>query len=577
MDASKFGLSLLESLTIGMYTEENVCYREYIQNSCDSINRAVSQGVISFEDACIDVVIEPDERYVSILDNGLGLGQKDFYQTMANIAASRKKQGEDMGFRGIGRLIGMAFCKTLKFSASFEGEDVTSTFTWDGEKLAQMLRDNYDGSLDDAIIELIDYSKEPADPSERFFKVEMIDVHESSLELLNETAVCEYLQFVLPVDYDINFDLSSEIHDYAKSLNYHMEEHKVFVNGRELTKAYYRDLLKNGVPYDRIESLQFQNFYGKDGELLAWMWYGLSSFEIQIPKENPIRGLALRSSNIQLGTNAVFRNNFNDPRSCFYFVGEVFAVSNGLRPNARRDYFNPSDTLNEFTHQIESYFNDELRKIFNKANDIKNYYRDINLVDKKKEEHQQNLSSGKYLGEKEKEQAENAVKEAEKKAEKAKEKLEKVSILDPMTPMGKVADNIKKRHGSTVAPTSTKNTPPEPENTDKKVEKQPPEKPKAVIIEDVPLPVASTFTPITTSLPPQVEGISPPAPLPLAPEVQVTPIIEETIPVVYFHETLTQLKNEEKEIVREVLEMISSTLKEKELNEIKEKIKKKWN
>lgn len=109
MDASKFGLSLLESLTIGMYTEENVCYREYIQNSCDSINRAVNQGVIKFEDAWIDVTIEPEERYASILDNGLGLGQTDFYQTMANIAASQKRQGEDMGFRGIGRLIGMVW------------------------------------------------------------------------------------------------------------------------------------------------------------------------------------------------------------------------------------------------------------------------------------------------------------------------------------------------------------------------------------------------------------------------------------------------------------------------------------
>lgn len=330
------------------------------------------------------------------------------------------------------------------------------------------------------------------------------------------------------------------------------------------------------------------------------VWYGLSSFEIQIPKENPIHGLALRSSNIQLGTNSVFRNNFNDPRSCFYFVGEVFAVSKGLRPNARRDYFNPSETLNEFIREIEAYFNDELRKIFNKANDIKNYYRDINLVEKKKEEHQQNLTSGKYLGDKDREKAEEAVKEAEIKAEKAMKSLEKVSNYDPETPMAKVAENIKKRHGTAVD-TSTKPSNPvvsplssTPENqgsNEIKIEDIAEFSDKSEVVpdqkqehstadtekENSSLP-QEVLTPATaTSLPPKKDGITPPVPLPMEQELLAVDTINESKPVVYFYETLTKLKTEEREILREVLEMMSSTLKEKELEEIKEKIKKKWN
>lgn len=601
MDSSKFGLSLLESLTIGMYTDANVCYREYIQNSCDSINKAVSKGVLTLEDSWVDVVIEPDNRYVSIEDNGMGLCKTDFYRTMANIAASSKKQGEDMGFRGIGRLIGMAFCKQLKFTASFEGEDVKSIFTWDGEKLSKMLEENYDGTLEDAIIMLISHTTEPAEPSERFFKVEMIDVFETSLQLLDDNAVCEYLQFVLPIDYSINFDLGNEIHEYAEKINYHLEEHNVKVNGRDLTKAYYRDLLDKGKPYDRIESIHFHEFRNKNDELLAWMWYGLSSFERQIPEENKIRGLALRSSNIQLGTNTVLQPYFKEERAYTYFVGEVFAVHPHLRPNARRDFFNPHEVLNDFIREVGVYFHGDLRKLFNKANRIKLSYRDINIVEKKEQEHYDKLT-GKtarpYLGEKEREKAEKEIELAKEKAVTAMKEIEKADALDPTTPQGKVAINIKKRHGmkkpqsTPVAPT-TKEQPqveipmvvkPVPSAESEKSE-NPPSAPM-VIAPSVATTAPSeptNLSPVSpSSLPPKREGISIPTPLPMTSQPEVVeptaiPVEKEEIKPVYFTDSLSKLNDSEKEIVKQILELTSSVVKPLEVNVIMEKIKQKWN
>ena len=46
---------------------------------------------------------------------------------------------------------------------------------------------------------------------------------------------------------------------------------------------------------------EFKKFYDKNGELLAWMWYGLSRFEKAIPACNKMRGLRLRKENIQIG------------------------------------------------------------------------------------------------------------------------------------------------------------------------------------------------------------------------------------------------------------------------------------
>lgn len=583
IDTTGFGLSLLESLTVAMYPNPDVCYREYIQNSCDSINRAVKEGVIKFEDAWIDVVIDPEKRYVSIEDNGLGLGKQDFYRTMVTIAASQKKQGEDMGFRGIGRLVGMAFCKTLKFSASSEGEDVTSIFTWDGKKLQEMLQNNYDGPLGDAIVELVSHSTQPADPSERFFKVEMLDVFETTPILLDEEKICDYLQFVLPVDYNINFDLARDIHNYAKEVNDHMEEHNVMVNGRSLTKAFYRDLLdKNGNVYDRIESLYFHQFKNSKGELLAWMWYGLSSFEKQIPEENKIRGIALRSANIQLGDNKVFQPYFREERAYAYFVGEVFAVHQGLRPNARRDFFNPCDTLNEFLAEIEKYFHGDLRKLFNKANRIKNSIRDVNAVAIKEQEHQDKLT-GKvakgYRNDKDIEKGERELEIAKEKANTAVKELEKLDKLDPDSPLGKVAQNVQKRHKKEIPSSLPKIVPVSQQQTTEETVLQVPETPPQGISDHIHSQSAEmtkrSNVDSVSILSPKKDEISMPSPLPAEP-VTLPEVPQEPVKPVLFADTLTKLKEEEKSVFNELLNLVETVVKEREMDTIMDKIIEKW-
>ena len=67
------------------------------------------------------------------------------------------------------------------------------------------------------------------------------------------------------------------------------------------------------------------------------MWYGVSKFEKQIPTINPMRGIRLRKSNIQIGNENTFSAHdfYKEPRGCLYFVGEVFAVGKNLIPKGR--------------------------------------------------------------------------------------------------------------------------------------------------------------------------------------------------------------------------------------------------
>lgn len=67
------GKFLLEILTRGMYSNPMHVYREYIQNSSDSIDKAIEAGILQSAEAEIHISIDAKERSIIIRDNGLGI------------------------------------------------------------------------------------------------------------------------------------------------------------------------------------------------------------------------------------------------------------------------------------------------------------------------------------------------------------------------------------------------------------------------------------------------------------------------------------------------------------------------
>ena len=102
------------------------------------------------------------------------------------------------------------------------------------------------------------------------------------------------------------------------------------------------------------------------------MWYGLSRFEKSIPKVNQMRGLRVRSGNIQIGNDDVVQDLFKENRGNYYFVGEIFAEDDRLIPNSQRDYFNENEIRVMFENKLRTYFYDVLHKLYYDANRLKN-------------------------------------------------------------------------------------------------------------------------------------------------------------------------------------------------------------
>ena len=156
--------------------------------------------------------------------------------------------------------------------------------------IAEMLVENKKYTLDEIWDVIITYSNEPEARGEHYFEVEMFDINKENTDLLDDAKVREYLSFVVPVPYKNTFILRNQIYAYAKSPGYTIDEYCVRVNGSQIFKEYTTKLkeqsgasLKN---YDEISRLEFKDFRDTSGNLIAWMWVGLSRFEKQIPSIN---------------------------------------------------------------------------------------------------------------------------------------------------------------------------------------------------------------------------------------------------------------------------------------------------
>ena len=111
----EIGKFTLESLTTGMYNDPEIVYREYIQNSVDSFDNAVEQKIMVADDCRIEIIVDADRQEISIKDNGTGIKKDLAVKTLLDIGNSSKTHTSNRGFRGIGRLGGLSYCKKLSF------------------------------------------------------------------------------------------------------------------------------------------------------------------------------------------------------------------------------------------------------------------------------------------------------------------------------------------------------------------------------------------------------------------------------------------------------------------------------
>ena len=378
-EAVQVGKYTLESLTTGMYSDPKIVYREYIQNSVDSLENALAIGLIERQSMRIDIIVDAENSYISIRDNGAGISHAESRATLMNVGNSKKRNSSNRGFRGIGRLGGMSYCDTLVFSTSAENEKVKTVVTFDCKRLRQLLIPGQyeDLSLSAVLEQITTIETLPEKAEKHYFVVEMKDVSSFS-DLLDIDGVKSYITQVAPLPYQSrHFIYISQLKSFLSDNGYSVEEFPIFVGEDESDlepvykpnkSRFHSDRNKKTV--DEITSMTYFDVRVGD-ELYALGWYGNCGW-YGFLSDKELCGIRVRKGNILIGDSKTMNGIFREARFNGWTQGEIFILTDKLVPNARRDDFEQNDAYRELVQVLSDTIGSDIPKKIREASTTRN-------------------------------------------------------------------------------------------------------------------------------------------------------------------------------------------------------------
>lgn len=486
-DSRIVGKHTLETLTTGMYADNRIIFREYIQNSADAIDKAVAEGILASQDeGRIDITINREHRQIRIRDNGTGIRSEQVYHILGDVGKSQKNYAENRGFRGIGRLGGLGYCNELQFITSYKGEHKKTITIWDCNELKRLLQPSIekDLSLIDVINSVtIQDNTQPEDQEKHYFEVILSGINEGHNSLLDEDDIQDYLSQVAPVPFNYqDSSLLQKINQKFEELKIESEEFKIWLNNQQIYKPYksYVFIGEKDEKKDFIKDIQFFECRKDDNSLFFLGWYGTrDNYSIMI-KDETVNGLRIRKRNILIGNNrtadSFFGNNTN-ARFNRNFIGEIYVFDDDLLPNGRRDDFEKNPVYFHFKTEIEKTTKGILAVLPRNAQQVRSSDKALQQVPQKIETYQKELENG--VTESRKEQIRKDIQELKKQTnrinptaytkiqtdpacpadskeihtEKAKEaEIEKKNLLDQLNLLEEKTQATKKRLTDGLSP-----------------------------------------------------------------------------------------------------------------------------
>lgn len=381
IDNPIIGIDLLKMLMLQLYSNPRCIYREYIQNSLDSINEAVKLGILQQEkDGRVSISITKDD--ICIEDNGTGIRSDKAVKILTDIANSVKNGVDTAGQFGVGRLSGGGYCEMLEFETTYMGEEISTIVSLDTRKLRKMVeKKETDISAEDAMREICTTLTTPAKVEEHKFTVRLKNVIYSREILLDIDEIRKYITEYAPIDYSVPFNSlinGSEQTDFVKR---HKQIDKIRVslnNYTDIEKGYRVTIVGTGDPIEKIRYFELPEhpLFGS----LGWGWYAVTEFSVQINEDKDgCAGIRLRKHNISLDKN-ILNSCFKESRGNKYFYGEIFITNDNIVPDSGRQGLAAGEEADALFIEIKKYFSDTLRQVYYRANKLKTALNKINEV-----------------------------------------------------------------------------------------------------------------------------------------------------------------------------------------------------
>jgi len=356
------GVALLDLVTGGMYVDPLIMFREYIQNAADAIELLPNP-----QEGKIEIEIDTVERNVRISDNGPGLYHRQAIEALVPISRSCKDYKHNRGFRGIGRMCGLAFAKSIVFRTRASTETTVTSILWDGDKLRSCIHQDF--SIADTVACCVRVDQKPSQNAPTsFFQVELLGISRQAAVALNRIAVRDYISEVGPIAFGDSFPFRTEV---KKILEEYKSLHEIEIYLRDnskkpaiddvsITKPHSDDMVMLGANSGKFCELEIVKVPSQSGGGLAAVgWIAHSNYQGALPRSLGFRCLRARSGNIQIGGETIFDHLFSESRFNRWCVGEIHILSPEIIPNGSREYFE----LNVHLRNLENHLRQVCRNI----------------------------------------------------------------------------------------------------------------------------------------------------------------------------------------------------------------------
>lgn len=354
------------------------------QNSFDGIQAAISARLIKSAAGKLTLTLSPDKKSLIIHDNGAGLPQRIAVNTLTAVGASRKERGQQAGFRGIGRLAGIAFSDTLRFRTKAAGEDLETIVEFDCVELRKGMLHSGRKPAGELIAACTTYDQlRAADPEDHYFEVSLIGLRNAPAEATDPIQMRAFLSQVAPVDFHPDFrEFKDQIIEGAEAIEVpEIEDPETDEDGgtsddhadwsvleddasdmlERIPVQHVALTIRTGLagreerifkPYrselgvgdtDDIPLSGISVHHGASGAWWGWIGHKAKPGEYQ---DDAVAGIRFRLKNIQIDGSDLITlvpstNKVRDPFSRWsnWFIGEIYLDPRAVVPNARRDNF----------------------------------------------------------------------------------------------------------------------------------------------------------------------------------------------------------------------------------------------
>lgn len=344
-----FGGFVLETLTMGMYGESINAIREYIQNSFDSIQKATRDQLrLGTESGVIRVIFDGTGQKLVIRDNGSGVSANVAAEVLTSVGASRKDYRSEAGFRGIGRLAGIAFSDTVSFRTKAAFEPQQTEVVFNGKRMRELMSPGIGSDITAEALLAECVTATATDVSAQapsFFEVELSGLVEPPKECTQPALMALFLSQVAPVPYRDDFEWGAEIRQRGSDFGLPIEEVSVVIETPGMPPIEVRKPFKAGYEVQDavgdVTLTEIKPYFSPNR--WWWGWVGIKAEPGAYLEEEP-RGIRVRAKNIQIDGASVVREIFqkrskSTARYQDWFIGEIFVRASAVTPNARRDSF----------------------------------------------------------------------------------------------------------------------------------------------------------------------------------------------------------------------------------------------